>query len=170
MTSGPCHAQVRVGSLAAVIAVALSVAGCGGHSVTKQQVVARANAICFASLQSIRSVPGPTVSDPSFSNRRFLLAFGRYADKVVPIIDGEVGKLRALPRPAQDTHTLNAFIAAMASERVDYHALATAAGRGDSAGVNDALGSLRANPAGKLASTYGLKQCTGTAGTSSSSG
>ena len=46
-------------------------AGCGGHSVTKQQVVARANAICFVqSLQSISSGSrtdrlGPVVQQPA---------------------------------------------------------------------------------------------------------
>jgi hypothetical protein len=160
-----------VGAPLAALGAAALLAGCGGsHGPTKQQVVARANAICFASLQSIRAVPGPTAADPSFSNRKFLTAFGRYADRVTPIIDGEVAKLRDLPRPAQDVHTLNGFITAMSKERADYHALATAATRGDTAAFSDAVASLRASPAARLAHAYGLTQCTGAAGTSSSTG
>jgi hypothetical protein len=149
------------------------IAGCGGHTVTKHDFVARGDAICFQSLQSIRSVPPPRVSDnaqPSFSDPRYLISFASYANAVRPILAREIRQLRALARPSPDRSTLNAFLDAIAQEGNDYRAIARAASAGDGDATSSALQRLAANPARRLAQRYGLRQCTGALGTATGSG
>jgi hypothetical protein len=164
---------IRVSALATTVSAAAVIAGCGGHAVTKHDVVARGDAICFQSLQSIRSVPPPRVvgnAAPSFSDPRYLISFARYANAVQPILAREIERLRALPRPSQDRSTLNAFLNAIGAEGDDYHAIARAASSGDVDATTSALARLAANPARRLARRYGLRQCTGVGGTATGSG
>ena len=163
----------RVPAVAATACAAASIAGCAGHAVTKHDFVARGDAICFQSLQSIRSVPPPRVTrnaQPSFSDPRYLIAFGGYANAVRPILAREIRQLRALTRPSQDRSTLNAFLNAIAQEGNDYQAIARAASAGDGDATISALRRLATNPARRLARRYGLRQCTGVAGTATGGG
>jgi hypothetical protein len=154
-------------ALAVLIGAAL-ISGCGGHTATSKDVIARANAICFQSLQSIRSVPPPVASGtPSFSSPAYLATFASYVDKVRPIVAKEARRLQALPRPKQRLATLNAFIAAVAKESDDYASIATAASKRDGGGVTKALSKLASNPARSLARQYGMTQCTGVSSTTS---
>jgi hypothetical protein len=152
-------------AVAVVIGAAL-ISGCGGHTATRKDVIARANAICFQSLQSIRSVPPPVASGtPSFRRPAYLAAFAAYVDKVRPIVAKEARQLQALPRPKQGLATLNAFIAAVAKESDDYASMAAAASKRDGGGVTKALSNLASNPARGLAGRYGMTQCTGVSST-----
>jgi hypothetical protein len=152
-------------ALAVLIGAAL-IGGCGGHTATRKGVIARANAICFQSLQSIRSVPSPVASGtPSFSSPTYLAAFATYVDKVRPIVAKEARQLQALPRPKQQLATLDAFIAAVAKESADYASMAAAASKRDTGGVTQALSELSSNPARSLARRYGMAQCTGVSST-----
>ena len=45
-------------ALAILIGAAL-IGGCGGHTATRKDVIARANAICFGAQQAVRSIPSP---------------------------------------------------------------------------------------------------------------
>ena len=76
---------------AACLAVALAAAGCGGHTVTKKDVVARANGICITALHSMREVPPPAGT----------AGLADYLAEVVPMIEKEAKDTEALPRPAQ---------------------------------------------------------------------
>jgi hypothetical protein len=152
-------------ALAILIGAAL-IGGCGGHTATRKDVIARANAICFQSLQSIRSVPPPVASGtPSFSSPPYLAAFAVYVAKVRPIVAKEARQLHALPRPKPGLATLNAFIAAVAKESDAYASMAAAASKRDGGGVTKSLSELASNPARRLAGRYGITQCTGVSST-----
>lgn len=73
--------------------LAVSVAACGGHTATKQDVVARGNAICAGALRDIRALPAPTTGGDSTA------ALAKYLAQVVPIVHAEVVALRKLPGP-----------------------------------------------------------------------
>jgi hypothetical protein len=152
--------------LLATIAATATITACGGHSATRQDVIARADAICFQSDQSIRSVPSPVAAGaPSFRSPAYLAAFATYLAKVRPIVAKEARGLQALPRPEQRRATLNAFIAAVAKESADYASMSAAASTGDAGGVTTALSALTRNPARSLAGRYGMTQCTGVSST-----
>jgi hypothetical protein len=139
-------------ALIAVIAATL-LAGCGGgHSATRSDVIARANAICFDSQQALRSIPPPSAGSETLAP---------YLHKITAIVAKEATQLRALPRPAPRQAMLNRFIAASSSSVAEYRAAARAAAAGDDGGVQQAFARLRASPAAGYARAYGLKQCSG---------
>ncbi len=143
----------------AILAATLAVTACGGHTATKQDVIARGNAICAGALRGIRALPPPSSGTGSAA------ALSAYLQQAIPLIDKELTGLRALPRPALDRSLLTRYEAAQASAEQEYRALAAAARAGDAGAVADALAALRANPAGALAAQYGLTQCASAAGT-----
>jgi hypothetical protein len=145
----------RSRALAAVAAVAFGVAGCGGHTATKQDVVARANAICFNAVQAVRSLAPPT--SPSTQSD--------YLHKVLAVVDKEAADTRALPRPARDRAVLDRYVVAVSAVAAEYRTLAADAARNDAGAVSAGLAILRASPATSLARQYGLAQCTGSAAT-----
>ena len=145
--------------LAAAVAAVL-VAGCGGQAATKQDVIARGNAVCAAALRDLRATPPPAGGETSLSG------LAAYLQSVMPTLRHEVSSLEALPRPTTDRAVLNQFLSAMQGSQTTYRELAAAAGRGDQSGVNQALAQLQANPASSLAARYGLSQCGGAASTS----
>ena len=75
-----------------IVAACLAVSACGGHTVTKKDVIARANGICITALRSMRELPPPAGTT----------GLADYLDKVAPIVENEATQTRALPRPAQD--------------------------------------------------------------------
>jgi hypothetical protein len=135
---------------------ASGLAGCGSSVPTKRDVIARGDAICETAFRDAHSIPPPAANGgggPSLS------ALADYLRRVTPIVETEVGSLRALPRPAQDRALLERYIAAMTASARRYDALATAAAEGDPAGVAGALAALRASPATSLAASYGFASC-----------
>jgi hypothetical protein len=148
--------RLRV-ALAAALA-SLGIAACGGHTATKQDVIARANAICAGAERDLRATPPP-------AGGTSLSGLATYLRAVTPILQREVSNLQALPRPATDRALLNRYLSAVATSGATYRALAAAAGRGDQDAVNQALAQLGASPASSLAARYGLNQCAGTSGT-----
>jgi hypothetical protein len=145
-------------SVLAAATAATLLAGCGGHSATRSDVIARANAICFESQQALRSIPTPSAGTETLTS---------YLHRITPIVVKEAGQLRALPRPAPRQATLNRFIAASSSSVADYRAAARAAAAGDDGGVQQAFARLRASPAAGYARAYGLRQCSGQSSPSS---
>jgi hypothetical protein len=139
----------------AAACLGLGVAACGGHTVTKKDVVARANGICTTALHAMREVPAPTGT----------ANVSPYLAKVLPIVEKEAKDTQALPRPAQDRALLNRYVAAVTATATQYRALATAAEHADGAAVAQGLAALRANPAPALAARYGLTRCNASAGT-----
>jgi hypothetical protein len=145
----------RAGLLLATVAAAATITGCGGHSATRKDVIARANAICFTAQQAARSVPSPGAGDTR--------ALAAYFDKVAPVVAKEARQLAALPRPTPREATLNHYVAAVGASVADYRAAARAAMAGNEAGVTQALTRLHATDATRYARAYGLNQCTGSA-------
>jgi hypothetical protein len=145
--------RFRRGVGAALAAGCVAATACGGHTATKQDVIARGNAICAGALRDLRATPYPTSGKTSVAN------LAAYMDAVLPIVQREVSNLRALPRPATDRPLLDRYVAAVSSSASTYRSLAKAARRGDQAGVNQALATLQANPAATLAGRYGISQC-----------
>jgi hypothetical protein len=145
--------------LLATVAALATITGCGGQSATRQDVVARANAICFTAQQAARSV-----ASPGAANTKALAA---YFDKVVPIVAKEARQLAALPRPKQRQATLNHYVDAVGASVADYRAAARAAAAGDAGGVSQALARLQSTEATRYARAYGLNQCTGSASATS---
>src|SRR6202012_2004267 len=93
--------------LLASVAAAAVLAGCGGgHSATRSDVIARANAICFDSQQALRSIPPPSAQTETLA---------AYLHKITPIVAKEATQLRALPRPEPRQGTRNRDIAPSAS-------------------------------------------------------
>ena len=80
-----------------LLGLSILVGGCGSSAETKQDYIARANAVCASTTRAIRNV-APAGASGGVS----LPALGRYFDTVTPIVDSEVKQLRALPRPAAD--------------------------------------------------------------------
>jgi hypothetical protein len=152
----------RLVALACLLAVVLS--ACGGSSATKQDVIARGNAICTDTLRAVRIAGNARGTGTSASGA----ALDAYVQRVVPIVEKEVAQLRKLPRPSANRALLDRYLAAVATAGRQYRWLAAAARRHDQAGVAEALGALRANPAPALARQYGLAQCAASAGTSGS--
>lgn len=141
-----------------VAAACLAATACGGHTVTKKDVIARANGICINTLRAVRSLPPPSGGAGSPS------ALAPYLQKVAPIVEKEASETRALPRPAQDHTLLNRYVAAVTSSANQYRALARAAKDDDSAALSQGLAALRASPVPALAARYGLTRCSVSAG------
>jgi hypothetical protein len=134
----------------------LAVAGCGS-SVTKQDIVTRGDAICANTLRQVRAVPAPTGTSTT--------SLAAYYARVAPIIGSEAAAVRKLPRPPQDERALNSWISSVTLVASYYRALANAARLGDRQAIATADAALRGSDAATLAGRYGLRVCTGSAGT-----
>jgi hypothetical protein len=143
-------------ALAVLIGAAL-IGGCGGHTATRKDVIARANAICFTAQQAARSVASPAAGPTDTK------ALATYFDKVTRIVAEEASQLAALPRPKQRRRTLDRYVNAVGASVADYRAAARAAATGDDGGVTKALAKLQSGGATGYARAYGLMQCTGSA-------
>ena len=145
------------GLTVALTACVLALVGCGSHAETKQDFVARADAICAATTRQLRTVSGTPPSG--------VPAVARYLGGVIPLLQRELKQLRALPRPAARRAELDRYLAAQAQIVARYRTLAAAARHGDAGAVNQALAALQSSPAAGLASSYGLPDCAGASGT-----
>lgn len=144
--------------------IATALVGCGSSAETKQDFIARANAICTNTVRNVRSV-----APPSTSGGVGLPALAHYLRAVTPLVASEVKQLQALPRPASDRALLRRYLAALAANASHYRVLADAARAGNSQATNAALAALQASPAGALAGRYGLTACARTTGTAPTS-
>jgi hypothetical protein len=145
-----------VAAMALLLGLALS--SCGTSAPTKQDVIARGNAICENALRAVRAIPPPRSATSQAD-------LGTYLQQVLPVVDKEVAALRALPRPALDEALLNQFDAAVKNSGAEYHALAAAVRSRDQAALAQAGARLRVNPAAALAKRYGLDGCAASTGT-----
>src|ERR1700753_2769575 len=145
--------------LAACAATAcLAATGCGGHTVTKKDVVARANAICATARDAVGPAPPPAGGTSSTT------PLAGYLKQVVPIVSKEAADTSRLPRPAQDKAILSRYVQAVSAMAAEYRELAAAARRHDAGAVAQGLQTLRSNPAPALARQYGLARCSASTG------
>ena len=138
----------------AVVALTVLLAGCGAY--TKQDFVARADAICASTVRKTRSISAPAVARTKAEQRATLAG---YLSLVAPIVKSEASQIDALQRPTQDRAALTRYLAALTQVATDYEALATAARRGDSQAVANTEAALRTSPVTALAADYGLPAC-----------
>lgn len=138
--------------------LAAALGGCGGHTATKQDVIAQADAICASALRAVRSTPPPATTS--------LTALSPYLQQVMQVVDKEVASLRKLPRPARDRALLDRWLAAESQSRVEYTTLAAAASRGDRPATTQALATIGGSQAPALAKRYGALQCANATSTS----
>jgi hypothetical protein len=158
----------RFRSFCATLAVGSIAAGCGAGGYTKQDFVARANAICTTALRQTRSITPPRGAQAGRGQDAALTA---YLNGVVPVLETEASQLRALPRPpgnATEQAALKRYLAAVSQTVASYKQLAAAAKRGDDQAVATAEAALGASPVYTLATSYGLRSC-GTPGATTAS-
>ena len=72
--------------------LAIGVTACGGHTVTKQDVIARANGICITTLHAVSTCRARRREPPA--------ALAPYLDKVVPIVERRPAAAPGPCRPA----------------------------------------------------------------------
>jgi hypothetical protein len=139
-----------------LLALALFLAGCGGSGYTKNDFIARADAICTSTLRQARALAPPaSTSQPGG-------ALAAYLRQLVPLVQSEADQLRALKRPpdkARDGATLTAYYKALGQIVDNYRRLETAARSSDIQTVTDVEATLRASPVAALAASYGLRSC-----------
>jgi hypothetical protein len=149
---------VRVaGRIAALVTVLALLAGCGAY--TKQDFVARADAICASTVRKTRSLTPPALIG---SKAQQLRALAGYLAVVVPLVQSETTQIRALRRPSEDPRdraALARYLAALAQSAAEYGRLAAAARRGDASAVAGAEAALGTSPVATLADRYGLRSC-----------
>jgi hypothetical protein len=143
--------------VALLASAVLLIAGCGS-TVTKKDVVARADGICADTLREVRAVPAPVSQS--------VAALSAYYARVAPIVESEATAVEKLPRPRQDQRVLNRWISSVDLFAAEYRAIANAARLGDRQAIATAQAAVRTNDAPALAAGYGLRVCTGAAGTS----
>jgi hypothetical protein len=143
-------------------AVIASLAGCGSSTVTKQDFVARANAICNNALRQTRSI-APAAAGTSKNQ-----ALSVYLTRLLPIVETESKQLHALKQPSQtdrEKALLGSYFAALDGVVRGFRQLQAAAGQGDTQGIANAEAGLRASPVAARASSYGLRACASPTGT-----
>jgi len=149
--------MVRSPLAVVLAALVVGLGGCGSHTVTKQDFIARANAICASAQRGERNVAvGASTSLPTLA---------RYLSAVTPIVDSEVAQLRRLPKPVVSRRLLQRYLVAEQGAAADYAALAAAARAGDRAQVSIETAALQNSPAASLAARYGLMTCAGSTAT-----
>ncbi len=145
-----------------LVAAGVLLAACGEY--TKQDFIARADAICTTTVRATRLIDPPSFSHAGGGRLQGLAA---YSAKVLPLVQAEATQLRGLPRPtggaAADRSTLTSFLGRFTALVGDYRDLQTAATKSDAPGVARAESALTLSPVGSLAARYGLRSC-GTAG------
>jgi hypothetical protein len=152
----------RFRSVTAALAVIASLAGCGSGTVTKQDFVARANAICNNALRQTRSIAPAATGTPKDQ------ALSAYLAHLLPIVESESKQLHALKQPSQTNREkalLNSYLAALDGVVGGFRQLQSAAAQGDTQGIANAEAALRASPVAARASNYGLRSCAGPGGT-----
>jgi hypothetical protein len=142
--------------IALTLATVLALSGCG-HSYTKRDFVARADAICASAVRAVRQVPPPRFASP----RERLPELARYLARALPILQAESARLRALGRPPDQRALLARYLDELSHSVARYRALLTDAQRGDARALAADEAALRASPLPALAARYGLRSCAG---------
>jgi hypothetical protein len=102
---------VRGWATAVVAALCVVAAGCGGggggERLSRDDYVAKADAICLATVKKRRALPAPTA----------LAGIPRYVDRALPLLDAARSDLRALRPPAELEDEVTTWLAAIGEER-----------------------------------------------------
>jgi hypothetical protein len=100
-----------VRAIALVGALAVIAAGCGGGGggkrLSRDDYVAKADAICLATVQKRQALPVPTA----------LAGIPRYVDRALPLLDSARSDLRALRPPQELEDEVASWLEAIGDER-----------------------------------------------------
>src|ERR1700757_1070221 len=110
-----------VATVVFLLACIAGLTGGGRTQVTRQDVIARGNAICAGALRTVRAIPAPAGGESSPAD------LSAYLRQVAPIVEKEAKDLEALPRPAKRRTLLDRYLSAVAAEAGQYQALAAGA-------------------------------------------
>jgi hypothetical protein len=152
----------RILAAIAALAVIASLSGCGSTTVTKQDFVARANAICNNALRQTRSIAPAAAGTPKDQ------ALSTYLSRLLPIVEAESKQLHALKQPSQtdsEKALLTGYFAALDGAVSGFRQLQSAAAQRDTQAIANAEATLRASPVAARASSYGLRACASPTGT-----
>ncbi len=121
---------MRAAALVAALA-ALAAAGCGGgggERLSRDDFVAKADAICAGALADERKLAAPTaISD-----------IPGYVDKALPIVDHTISRLRELRPPAEIQSQVDDWLGKATQARGQLNTLRSAARTGEEATVHTA--------------------------------
>jgi hypothetical protein len=147
---------------AATVAFALAAAGCGGGGgdstgattasssvLTRQQLVAQANAACAKASAEVANVPAATS----------ISALAGYAERVQAIGVTLHGQLSALKVPAADRQNFAGYLDGLSSSNRALATMKTAAAGNDTDGVRTASDAIAGANIGVLAARAGLSDC-----------
>lgn len=148
----------RLGPVTAAFAAVLAITACGGSTVSRKDVIARADRICSTALTRLRTVTPPSRAPAA------LTSMSAYVGRILPIVDTELAQLRKLPQPDSGGRLLRAYIRSVATTAGQYRALARAAASGEQDRVDTALTTLSTSSAGSDAAAFGLTTCASAAG------
>jgi hypothetical protein len=102
---------MRGWATAVVAALCVVAAGCGGgdggERLSRDDYVAKADAICLATVKKRQALPVPTG----------LAGIPRYIDRALPLLDSARSDLRALRPPSELEDEVEAWLAAIGDER-----------------------------------------------------
>jgi hypothetical protein len=116
-----------------VVLAGAALAGCGGSSsseLNRSQIVAKANAICAATVAAGKKVPQP-------SNIQDAVAAARYFDAAVPIVAKGVSQLGALKPDSSVSADYNAYTSALKASLVQLQKIQHKADAHDPSGLQD---------------------------------
>lgn len=149
-------------SVAAALAVTGLFAGCGGSSSpSKASYIQKADAICASGDAQIQSVPKPQLTG---SSAEILKNLSTYVDQVLPVAQGVITKLKALPQPSSDHAALTRYFASLDDAVVKLRTLSAAARSGNTKAVQAGASALGSSQPDTLARQYGFKRCGGAGG------
>lgn len=144
--------RTKVSLLIPTVALAATLAACGGGGPGKSEFTAKADGSCGAGNTAISSSAEPT-NAPQVATS---------AGTAVTTIDGQVGMLRALKMPGgKDKARIEGVINAIADVSPPARALQDAAGKNDDAAMTKAAAEMQAkvDAAATSAQAYGFTQC-----------
>jgi hypothetical protein len=149
---------VRGPAIAVVAALAVVAAGCGGGGgggrLSRDDYVAKADAICRATVEKRQALPAPTA----------VAGILRYVDRALPLLDSARSDLQALRPPPELEDEVTSWLQAIEDERDALSNLRRAAAEKDAAKVR-AIGSQGAaieQRARARARAIGLVACANT--------
>lgn len=142
-------------SAAALLGVALLVAGCGGGGggrLSRDAYVTKADAICRAADAQRRKLRAPTT----------VAGIPAYVDRALPLLDAALKRLRSLRPPSEMEQSVNAWLKTNDETRKVLEDLRRAAQAGDAQKVREAgaKGTEVTRRSASLARSLGLTACT----------
>jgi hypothetical protein len=146
--------RIRVLALAALAVVAALAAGCGGGGgdrLTKEDYIAKADAICKSANEKLDALPAPESLEDVAS----------LADDAIAIQEDALSQLRDLKPPEADEARLNEAYDLLGQQVEIGRQIAQAAKDGDEAKVQELLGQIDPvnEQADQIAQDYGLAEC-----------